>query len=67
VDLGLDVVDGIAGLDIKGDGLSGQSLDENLHPSAKTKGQGKGGLLLDVVVGQGVAILELLSGSLFRT
>ena len=27
----LDVVDGIRGPDLKGDGLAGQSLDENLH------------------------------------
>ena len=31
LDLGLDVVNGVAWLDIKSDGLSGQSLDENLR------------------------------------
>jgi hypothetical protein len=31
LDLGLDVVDGVRGLDLKGDGLSSQSLDEDLH------------------------------------
>ena len=31
LDLGLDVFDGVATLDIKGDGLSSQSLDEDLH------------------------------------
>ena len=31
LDLGLDVVNGVTGLDIKSDGLSGQSLDENLR------------------------------------
>ncbi|KAH3664114.1 hypothetical protein OGAPHI_004828 [Ogataea philodendri] len=31
LDLGLDVVDGVGRLHLQGDGLSGQSLDENLH------------------------------------
>jgi len=62
LDLGLDVVNGIAGLDIQGNGLSSQSLYEDLHTSTETKHQVKGGLLLDVVVRQGTAILELLSG-----
>jgi hypothetical protein len=30
LDLGLDVVDGVGGFDVEGDGLTGQSLDENL-------------------------------------
>ena len=31
LDLGLDVVDGVAGLDLEGDGFARQSLDEDLH------------------------------------
>ena len=31
LDLGLDVVDGVAGLDLERDGLARQSLDEDLH------------------------------------
>ena len=31
LDFGLDVVDGVRGLDFKGDGLSSESLDEDLH------------------------------------
>lgn len=31
LDLGFDVVNGIAALDLQRDGLSGQSLDEDLH------------------------------------
>ena len=49
-------------LDIKGDGLSGQGLYEDLHTSTETENQVKSGLLLDVVVGQSATILELLSG-----
>ena len=35
LDLGLDVLDGVGGLDLKGDGLASQGLDEDLHLSAK--------------------------------
>jgi hypothetical protein len=31
LDFGLDIVDGVRGLDLKGNGLTRQSLDENLH------------------------------------
>ena len=31
LDLSLDVLDGVAGLDVEGNGLSGQSFDKNLH------------------------------------
>ena len=31
LDLGLDIVDGVRGLDLKGDGLSSKSLNEDLH------------------------------------
>ena len=37
LDLGLDVVDGVGGLDVEGDGLAGQSLDENLWVESKVK------------------------------
>ena len=31
LDLGLHVVDGVGGLDLEGNGLAGEGLDENLH------------------------------------
>ena len=31
LDLGLDIFNGVSWLDIKGDGLSGESFDEDLH------------------------------------
>ena len=31
LDLGLDILNGVSWLDLKGDGLTGQSLNENLH------------------------------------
>ena len=46
LDLGLHVLDGIGGLDFEGDGLSGQSLDEDLHASTETENHVKGGFLV---------------------
>ena len=62
LDLGLDVLDGICWLDIKGDGLTSESLDEDLHTTSKSEDEMKSGLLLDVVVGESSAVFELLSG-----
>ena len=56
-----DVFDGVCGFDIDGDGLSSHSLDEDLHSSSESEDQMKGGLFLDVVVGEGSAVFELLS------
>ena len=61
LDLSLDVLDGVTGLDLEGDGLSSQGFDEDLHTSTKTKHQVKGRFLLDVVVAEGTAILELFA------
>ena len=38
-----------------------EGLDENLHPSTKTKDQMKRALLLDAVIRKSAAVLELLS------
>jgi len=62
LDLGLDVVDGVGALDLEGDGLSRQGLDEDLHATAETEDEMEGAFLLDVVVGEGAAVLQLLSG-----
>jgi hypothetical protein len=83
LDLGLDVVDGVRRLNLKGDGLACGGLDDcwfvsrrvlemktrkrvakiltNLHATTKTKNQVEGGLLLNIVVRKGAAILELLA------
>jgi len=60
LNLRLHVVNGIGRLHFKGDGFTGESLDEDLHSTAKTKDQMKGRLLLDIVVGECTTILELL-------
>merc|ERR1712202_126611 len=58
LDLGLHVLNRIRRVDVEREGL-----DQDLHGSAtKTKDEMEGGLLLDVVVREGAAILELLSG-----
>jgi len=62
LDLGLDVVDGVRRFHLKGDRLASQGLDEDLHPTPKTKDEVKRRLLLDIVVREGSAILKLLSG-----
>ena len=59
LDLGLDVVDGVGGLNFECDGLASKSLDEDLYTFTEAE---DGGLLLDVVVGQGATILKLLAG-----
>ena len=40
LDLRLDVVDGVAGLDIEGDGLTGEGLDKNLWAGDMDMGEG---------------------------
>ena len=61
LDLGLDVFDGVSWLNIKSDGLSSQSLDEDLHTTSESEDEMEGRLLLDVVIGESSAVFELLS------
>mmetsp|Transcript_3785 Transcript_3785/g.6691 ORF Transcript_3785/g.6691 Transcript_3785/m.6691 type:complete len:265 (-) Transcript_3785:19-813(-) len=62
LNLRLNIVNGIRWLHVQSDGLAREGLDEDLHTAAKTQYQVEGGFLLDVVVGEGAAVLELLSG-----
>merc|ERR1712012_914176 len=62
LNLGLDVLNGVGWLDLEGDGLSSESLDEDLHTTSESEHEMEGGLLLDVVIGKGSSILELLTG-----
>ena len=61
LDLGLDVLNGVAGFNLQGDGFAGQGLDEDLHTTTQTQHQMEGRLLLDVVVTQGTTIFKLLA------
>jgi len=62
LDLGLDSLNGIGLLNLEGDGLSGEGLDEDLHSSSKSEDEMESGLLLDVVVLEGTSVFELLTG-----
>ena len=42
LDLGLDVLNAIGGLDLEGDGLPSEGLDEDLHASPQPKNEVKG-------------------------
>merc|ERR1711910_127926 len=59
--LGLHILDGVRGLDLEGDGLACEGLHEDLHTSPETENEMEGGLLLDVVVGEGPSVLKLLA------
>jgi len=61
LDLSLDVFDGVSWLNIEGDGLTSESLNEDLHTTSKSEDQVKGRFLLDVVIGEGSAVFELLT------
>jgi hypothetical protein len=62
LDLGLHVVNGVGRLHLQRDGLAGESLDEDLHATAQAQHQVQRRLLLNVVVGQRAAVLQLLAG-----
>merc|ERR1711937_693875 len=61
LDLRLDVVDGVGALDLECNGLTSEGFDEDLHATPQAKHKVKSRLLLDVVVGERAAILELLA------
>merc|ERR1719278_1184622 len=61
LDLSLDVLNGVGGLDLEGDGLPGEGLDEDLHASPESEHKMESALLLDVVVGESSSVLELLA------
>merc|ERR1712174_37683 len=62
LDLGFHIGDRVIWLDIQGDRLSREGLDEDLHgTTAKAKDKMEGRLLLSVVVRKGSAVLELFS------
>merc|ERR1719291_838195 len=60
LDLCLDVLDGVGRLHLEGDSLAGKGLDEDLHTAAEPQDEVEGALLLDVVVGEGSSVLQLL-------
>ena len=61
LDLGLHVVDCVRRFDFEGDRLAGESLDKNLHAAAETEDKVEGGLLLNIIIRKGAAVLKLLA------
>ena len=61
LDLLLHVLDRVRRLDLEGDGLARQGLDEDLHATAQAQHEVERRLLLDVVVRERAAVLELLA------
>ena len=62
LNLRLDIVNRVGGLDLKGDRLAGEGLDKDLHATAETKHQVQCGFFLNVVIGERSAVLELFAG-----
>ena len=60
LDLGLHILNGVRWLHLQSDGFPSESLDKDLHSSTKPQDQVQGRLLLDVVVGQGAPVFQLL-------
>ena len=52
LNFGLHIFDGVGSLHVKGDGLAGQSLDEDLHTATQAQKQAQSRLFLDVVIRQ---------------
>jgi hypothetical protein len=61
LDFSFDILNGVSWLNIKGDGLTSEGLDEDLHSSSESEYQVESGLFLDVVIGEGSAVFELLT------
>ncbi|KFP19537.1 hypothetical protein Z169_10762, partial [Egretta garzetta] len=71
LDLGLDILNGVTGLNLQGpggggvnlqgDGLARQGLHKDLHATPQAQDQVQGGFLLDVVVRQGAPIFQRLA------
>ena len=62
LNLALDIVDRVGRLNLEGDGLSSQGLDEDLHTSSQSEDKVESGLLLDVwTSADGLRLLKLNS------
>ena len=62
LDLCFHVPNGVGRLDLQGDGLPRKRLHEYLHPATKPENEVESRFLLDVVIRQSAAILQLLAG-----
>merc|ERR1711894_759837 len=61
LNFGLNILNRVGCFNLKGDSLSSQGFDKNLHTSTEPENQVKGTLLLDVVVRKSAAIFKLFT------
>merc|ERR1711962_1883210 len=61
LNLGFEVLNSVRWLNLEGDRFTGQGLHEDLHTSYQPQDKVKGGLLLNVVVRESPAILQLFT------
>lgn len=61
LDFRLHVINSVGRFHFKGDGLPSQGLDKDLHTTTQTEDEMESRLLLNVVVGERAAVLELLA------
>ena len=61
LNLRLDVVNRVRGLDLQRNGFAREGLDEDLHATTETKDKVESRLFLDVVVRESTTVLKLLS------
>ena len=61
LDLHLDIVNHIGGLNLKGDSPGSEGLNEDLHTAMEMEDKVEGGLLLDVVVQKDTPTFELFA------
>merc|ERR1712112_734627 len=61
LDLGLDILNGVRRFNLKSDGLASQGLDEDLHAASQSENKMESAFFLDVVVGEGSSIFQLLT------
>jgi hypothetical protein len=61
LNLGLNIIDGIRWLDIEGNSLISQSLNEDLHPHSQPQDERKRRILLSLVIDERTNILKLLT------
>ena len=62
LNLGLDVLDGVGGFDVEGDGLACESLDEDLHATAESQDEMESRFFLDIIILESPAIFKLFAG-----
>ena len=61
LNLGLDVINSVGGLNFEGNGFTSEGLDKDLHTTTETKDKMESRLFLNVVVRQGSTVFKLLT------